>query len=129
MISKDDKCQLTTAPKDIVPEDLETRGDQIQKASGVITADQQTIKHSAKLFVKEANENDRINFTSTMSSKCKGKPIEIIKETDVSETLFMQMGNGSFIDGSSLGETSGQRGRRTAGSGSTRVLLRKDRLS
>ena len=121
MISKDDKCQITSVPKDIVPEDLDTRGDQIQKASGVITADQQIVRYTAKLFVKEANETDKINFTSTMSSICEGKPIEIIKEQDVSETLFKQMDTGTFVDGSSLGEDSRKRSKRETGCSSTRV--------
>ena len=121
MISKDDKCQITAAPKDINPEDLATRGEQIAKSSGIITENQQTIKHTAKLFVKEANENDKVNFTSTMSSKCSGKPIEIVKEKEVPQTLFSQMDNGSFVDSSSLGESSEQRIKRAFGCSSTRV--------
>ena len=122
LIAQDDKCQITSAPKDIVPEDLETRGDQIQKSSGVITADQETVKYSAKLFVKEATENDKVNLTTTMTSKCVGKPIEIVKEIDVSESLFMQLDSGAFVDGSSLGEGSRKRIKRETGCTNTRVM-------
>ena len=108
--------------KDIVPEDLETRGEQIQKASGIITADQETVKYSAKVFVKEADESDKVNLTITMSRKCIGKPIEVVKEKEVTESLFMKMDNGEFVDGSMIGAVSKIRFKRDTGCSSIKVL-------
>ena len=108
--------------KDIVPEDLETRGEQVQKESGIISADQESVKYTAKVFMKEASESDKVNLTQTMTSKCIGKPIEVIKEEDVSESLFMEMGDGGFVEGSSLGTNSRRRLKRDTGCSSTRVF-------
>ena len=87
LIAKDDKCQITVMPVDIVPEDMETRGDQVQNASGIITSDQETKRYTAKMFVKVADENDKVNLTNTMINKCVGKPVEVIEEKDLSENL------------------------------------------
>lgn len=122
LIAQDDKCQITSMSKDIVPEDLETRGEQIQKASGIITEDQETVKYSAKVFVKEANDGDKINMTITMTSKCIGKPIEVVEEKEVSESLFMEMDGGGFVEGSSIGATSRRRLKRDSGCSFTRVF-------
>ena len=129
MIASDDKCQITSMPKDIVPEDLDTRGEQVAKASGIITADQETVKYTAKVFVKEANESDKVNLTITMRNQCTGKPIEVVREKDVSESLFMKMDGGDFVDGSSLGVDSRRRLKRDTGCSSTRVLCLNNKFA
>ena len=109
--------------KDIVPEDLETRGEQIQQSSGIITKEQETVKYSAKVFVKEASESDTVNLTSTMSDECAGKPIEVVEEKEVTEVLFMQMSEGDFVEGSTVGAKSKSRFKRDTGCNSIKVMI------
>ena len=128
LIAEDDKCQITTMPADIVPEDMETRGEQVQNASGIITADQETKRYTAKMFVKAADDSDKVNLTNTMISKCIGKPVEVIKEKDVSENMFLKMDEGDFVNGDLLGHQDTGRSKRDASCSSTRVLYKNLRL-
>ena len=108
--------------KDIVPEDLETRGEQIQQFSGIITKEQETVKYSAKVFVKEATESDKVNLT-ILSNECAGKPIEVVEEKEVTGVLFMQMSEGEFVEGSSVGAKSKSRFKRNSGCNSIKVMI------
>ena len=110
-------------PKGIVPEDMETRGEQVQNASGIITSDQETKIYTAKVFVKLANESDMVNLTITMRNKCIGKPIEVVEEKDVSEALFLKMQGGDFVDGSAVGHVAKRRSKREESCTSKRVSL------
>ena len=123
MIAEDDKCQISSMPRHIVPEDMETRGEQVQNASGIITADQETRTFTVNLFLKVANESDKVNLTLTMRNKCIGKPMEVIMEKDISETNFMTMDGGDFVEGASVGYVSSRRSKRDASCSSTRVFL------
>ena len=123
MIAEDDKCQISTVPRHIVPEDMETRGEQVQNASGIITEDQETRTYTVNMFIKVANESDKVNLTLTMRNKCIGKPMEVIKEKNISETLFMKMDGGDFVEGASLGYVSNRRSKRDTSCSSTRVFF------
>ena len=109
-------------PVDIVPEDMETRGEQVQNASGIITADQETKRYTAKMFVKLAEESDKVNLTNTMASKCMGKPMEVIEEKDVSENLFVKMDEGDFVNAALLNHKDTTRSKRDDSCSSKRVL-------
>ena len=123
MIAEDDKCQISTVPRHIVPEDMETRGEQVQNASGIITEDQETRTYTVNMFTKVANESDMVNLTMTMRNKCIGKPMEVIKEMNISENLFMKMDGGDFVEEASLGYVRNRRSNRDASCSSTRVFL------
>ena len=124
VIAEDDKCQITVMPVDIVPEDMETRGEQVQNASGIITSDQETKRYTAKMFVKVAEESDKVNLTNTMVNKCAGKPVEVIEEKDLSEDLFLKMDEGDFVNGDLLGHKETGRLKRDDSCSSTRVFMR-----
>ena len=102
MIVQDGKCQLTSVEEDIDVQDIETRGEQLQESVGVINEDQQKVVHAAKLHIKDADDDDKVNMTASMRKICKSKDIEKIEVKKVDETTFSKLENGEFVDQSVL---------------------------
>ena len=122
-IVHNDKCQLTSMPKNVLAEDMQIKGEQVQNSDEIITKDQKKVSYSAKFFVSELTEADKVNMTATMKNQCKGKPVEKIHVENIKEEDFKTLEKGGFIKQTSLTRKIKSKKRRLITCSSTQVIL------